>query len=1390
MSELFDRLSNLSPKRLALLAMELQERLDAEQSAHTSPIAIVGMGCRLPGAADLDAYWRLLAEGVDAIREVPESRWDVDEYYDPDPEAVGKIATRWAGTLDGIDRFEPQMFGISPREAQTMDPQQRLLLEVAWEALEHAGIAPDSVHDTQTGVYIGVCNTDYAQLLMEGDVDDFDMYLSTGNATSVASGRLSYVLGLQGPALTVDTACSSSLVAVHLAVQSLRTGGCRMALAGGANVILSPKTTMTLSRAKMMAADGRCKAFDSRADGFVRGEGCGLVVLKRLADAEADGDRILAVIRGSALNQDGRSNGLTAPNGPSQVSVIRAALADAGISPGDVSYVETHGTGTALGDPIEAQALGAVYCEQRSRIRSETAQPGERRLLIGSVKTNFGHLESAAGIAGLIKVVLSLQHREIPPMLHLVERNPYIPWDELPIDIPTVLTPWHAAGGRRIAGVSSFGFSGTNAHVLIEEAAPPAAQLDPEDVHRGDHLLKLSARTEDALAEQADRLGSRLAGAPALRIADVARTLGVGRSDLAYRLTVVTADVEAAAAALAAWSSGNEIDAVVAGGTVGQRPPDIAFLFTGHGSQRVGMGRDLYRADAAFTAAIDHCAELLGSLMDRHLIEVLFDDAAGESLLASMAYAQPALFAIEYALAEMWASWGVRPSVVAGHSIGEYVAAVVAGVMSIEDGIRLVAARGRLMASLPADGEMATVFTTEDVVGPIIAAAGGHVSIAAVNGPQSIALSATGGHLHAVLDALRGRGVEVRPLAVPVAAHSAQMDAILDEFEAVAAGVRMRAPQIDVISTMTGALAAGDDLVTPRYWRQHLRRPVRFTDAFRAMYDSGLRTFVEVGPHPTLLNMARHIVGEHECTWLPSLRSGHDDWRQMLMSAGELYTTGVHLDWRAVGGPGGHVVDLPTYPFQRERYWASPTRANSRRRDGAHPLLGRRVQSPTLHDIVYETALGATWPAFLDHHRIYGTALLPSPAYLEMALAAAAAADGGTSRHEVAGFEIREALILPEVGERIVQVVVHGVAPDRGFEVVSRLPDGDEWTLHATGHLRPLPDATHELFDLDAALARCDERIGGADYYGRLAELGLEFGSGFRGVTDVWRRDGEAVGRVVLPSALLGEAAAFNMHPALLDACFHVLGAPMVATDGGGHAYLLVGLDEFRLYRRPGSSLWNHTVLRDGFDDPGAAFSGDIRLYDDDGTLVAEALGLHLRHASSQALLRAARGTGRDWLYEVSWQPDDVRGDAGLRPSELAASLGSSIDAAAAALEGHDRLVDGLDAVAVAAIAPALRELGAPLQPGDAIDVATLAAELGVADRHRRLLARLLELLAERGMVRATPVGWQVIATDSSVEVDTARLRIAFPDAQTEIALVERCASALPAVLRDDVDAL
>ncbi|HEX2905648.1 MAG TPA: type I polyketide synthase, partial [Phototrophicaceae bacterium] len=600
MNDLFERISNLSPKRLALLVMDLQAKLDAAEQQHSQPIAIIGMGCRFPGGANSPAqFWENLRQGVDAITEIPKSRWDAEALFDPDPDVPGKIATRWGGFIDNIDRFEPQFFGISPREAQTMDPQQRLMLEVSWEALENAGYAPDQLGGSKTGVFVGICNHDYAQMLLSGNTDFFDVYVSTGGAQSVTSGRVSYILGLQGPAVSIDTACSSSMVAIHLAVQSLRSGECQMALAGGVNAILTPEVTVTLSRAKMMAPDGRCKAFDASADGFVRSEGCGVLVLKRLSDALTDGDNIQAVIRGSASNQDGRSNGLTAPNGPSQIAVIREALADAGLEPHEIGYVETHGTGTSLGDPIEVQALGAALGKGRA---------ADKPVMIGSVKTNLGHMEAAAGVAGVIKLVLSLQHREIPPHLHLKQLSPYIPWDDLPVTVPAAGVAWEAE--RRIGGVSSFGFSGTNVHLIIEEA--PSREPVMAAVERPLHLLTLSARTEAALKTQVEQYQAALAAMPEAAIADVGFTANAGRAQLSHRLAVVGGTLAEMRDALAAYAQGNT--SRVISGHVPAARPGVAFLFTGQGSQYVQMGRELYETQPTFRAALDECDRILQPL--------------------------------------------------------------------------------------------------------------------------------------------------------------------------------------------------------------------------------------------------------------------------------------------------------------------------------------------------------------------------------------------------------------------------------------------------------------------------------------------------------------------------------------------------------------------------------------------------------------------------------------------------------------------------------------------------------------------------------------------------------------------------------------------------------
>lgn len=901
----------LSPVKRALQEVrEMRAKLAAMEQARREPIAIIGMACRYPGGVNSpDDYWKLLSSGVDAITEIPKDRWNIDSFYDPDPDAAGKILTRFGGFIDQFDQFDPQFFGISPREAEGMDPQHRLLLEVAWEALEHAGQAPDKLTGSSTGVFTGISVSDYYQIMTSQEHDKLDVYLAQGTAHSAASGRISYLLGLQGPAISIDTACSSSLVATHLAVQSLRTGECRMAIAGGVNTILLPEVHISFSRARMISGDGRCKTFDARADGFVRSEGCGMVVLKRLSDALADGDNILAVIRGSAVNQDGRSSGLTAPNGLAQEAVIRSALTNGGVDSSWIGYVETHGTGTSLGDPIEVQALGAVLGTNRSQ---------DRRLKIGSVKTNMGHLEAAAGVAGLMKAVLILQHKQIPPHLHFETPNPYIPWNELPIDVATQLTPLQPYEGRYLVGVSSFGFSGTNSHLVLE--AVPEAVRNRSDVERPLHILKLSAKNKIALQSLVERFEEYFSHNSA-NFADVCFTANAGRADLAYRLSISASSSDDVRSKLTSYIKSETREDVFTGTVYDTAPPEIVFLFTGHGSQYIQMSRQLFETQPTYRAALMDCAEILKEYLDIPLLDILFpqDDS---KWLDKMKYGQPALFAVEYALARLWLSWGVKPTTVLGHSVGEYVAATIAGIFSLADGLKMVCARGRLMDSLPIAGEMAVVFADENTVNQVIAPYGADVSIAAFNGPTNIVISGIAETLHPILEKFGELGVKTQHLAVTQAAHSHFLDSILDEFESVAATVQYSSPRLGLVSCLTGKLVEPGEVTNANYWRRHLRFPVRFADGMRTLYTEGYRIFLEIGPHPVLSGMAQRIEGAEGKRFFPSLRSGWQDWQQILESAAALYTHGVSLDWTAFDKDYvRRRVPLPTYPWQNARYW-------------------------------------------------------------------------------------------------------------------------------------------------------------------------------------------------------------------------------------------------------------------------------------------------------------------------------------------------------------------------------------------------------------------------------------------------------------------------------------
>jgi acyl transferase domain-containing protein/SAM-dependent methyltransferase/aryl carrier-like protein len=934
----------LSPIQRALVQQrKLQARLEEAEARLRAPIAVIGLGCRFPGAPNPGAFWELLRNGVDAVDAMPADRWDVDSMYEPDTRAPGKFATRWGGFLQGVDEFDAGFFGIARREASSMDPQQRLLLEVAWEALENAGQA-STVRGTSTGVYVGVSTFDYAQLESRLlDLDQFDAYSATGYSHSVLSGRLAYTLGLHGPAISVDTACSSSLVAIHLACQAVRSGDCRMALAGGVNHILAAENLISLSKANMMASDGRCKTFDAAADGFVRAEGCGMVVLKRLSDANSDGDRVLAVIRGSATNQDGRSTGLTVPNGPAQEAVIRRALENAGVEPAEVSYLETHGTGTKLGDPIEVQALAEVLGEGRAP---------HHTLWLGSVKTNVGHLESAAGVCSLIKVVLALQHNELPASLHFREPNPHIAWGDYPF-LQVAAERVHWGRSNRVAGVSSFGFSGTNAHIILGEAPAPVlpageAEVDPPE--RPSHVLVLSGRTHSALRDLAAEYVVALQDmerAPGA-FADVCHTAGAGRSHFEHRLAVTANSAAEARASLADFLQGGAPATLSTGSCVRGHGPRVGFLFPGQGAQSAGMGRELYETQPTFRHIMDECAEILADVLDKPLLDVLYSEGEDAALLAETGFTQPALFAIEYAVAELWRSWGVAPTLVMGHSLGEFAAATVAGVFSLEDGLRVVAERGRLMASLPLSGMMAAVFADESTVSGALESYP-DVAVAGVNGPANVVISGPITSVERLTDAFRERGIESRSLEISNAFHSPLVDPILGPFEAFVASVELREPRIPIVSNLTGVLARAGEVSSPLYWREHLRQPVLFHQGIQALASSGTEFFLETGPHGTLLGLGQECLEPGRGIWLPSLRRGRGDWEQILETVSRLYAGGMDIDWS--GFDAGYrrcLVGMPTYPFQRTRYWFTAPdtkKADSSAKDWERAIKAAEQQS-------------------------------------------------------------------------------------------------------------------------------------------------------------------------------------------------------------------------------------------------------------------------------------------------------------------------------------------------------------------------------------------------------------------------------------------------------------
>ncbi|MFD9938798.1 SDR family NAD(P)-dependent oxidoreductase [Streptomyces massasporeus] len=1217
------------------------------------PVAVVSMACRLPGGIGTpEDYWRLLVSGSDAVGPFP-SRWSGLDLYDPDPEAEGKCYAREGGFLDDIEGFDAEFFGITPREAQSMDPQQRIVLETVWEALERAGVRPDSLSESRTGVYLGTMGSDYGNLYNH-DLGGLDGYLSTGNASSVLSGRVSYTLGLQGPALTVDTACSSSLVATHLGVTALRNGECETALVGGVTVMSTPATFVEFSRLKGLSADGRCRSFSADADGAGWAEGAGVLVLKRLSDAERDGDRVLAVIRGSAVNQDGRSQGLTAPNGPSQQRVVQDALAAARLTPDDIDAIEAHGTGTSLGDPIEAGALAEVFGPTRAK---------DRPLYLGSSKSNIGHAQAAAGVAGVIKMILALQHGTLPKTLHADQPSPHIEWEASGLELLQEARPWERGERTRRAGISSFGLSGTNAHLILEEA--PAVETGASQGADTPHLpvpVLLSGRNEAAVRAQAQRWADWLESNGRVPLADVAVTAALHRTHFDTRAAVLAASADEAVAGLRALGGGVSHAAVVRGEVGGDG--GLGVLFTGQGSQYGGMGRQLYEAFPAYRAAFDAVCAAVDAHLGRSLGELVFsggDDGDGSgALIHETRFTQPALFALEVALYRLWESWGVTATAVAGHSVGEFAAAHVAGVLSLQDAARLVVARGRLMQACRTDGAMVSVEAGEAEVLEAIGERAG-VGIAALNTPTQTVISGDADAVSALAEHFAGQGRRTHRLTVSHAFHSTHMDAMLDEYAAVAATCDYRAPAISLVDTRTGALhavgtAEGEGIRSPGHWVRQVREAVRFTDALGTLAEHGVRRFLECGPAPALTHMGTQTLSAGHFT--PSMRnaakageSAAEEPRTLLAALARLHTAGHRVDWSrtplpASGGP----VELPTYAFQRARYWKEPVSRTDVRGSGlgqgSHPWLPATAVLAGGDGHLLSGALCAAEHPWLADHAVFDSVLLPGTGLLDLAFAAAHTV--GAAR--VAHLTLARPLVLEGTARSRLQVRVGepGQEGRRAIAVYSQPEDAvDEqvWTLHAEGELDDVQGAGGEAFaELSAWPVPGADGVELEGFYDSMAAKGVHYGPAFRGLTELSRRDGVAYGRIVLPDGDTAGTGGFGVHPALFDAALHTLAG---ITPGGGQdtdggtVLLPFAWRDVTLYATGATELRVRVELEPPGEGEGGERCASVFLADGTGRPVASASGLRLQRASAEQL--RAGGREGDHLYRVEFQPVEAQ---------------------------------------------------------------------------------------------------------------------------------------------------
>ncbi|VAW96734.1 Polyketide synthase modules and related proteins [hydrothermal vent metagenome] len=1377
---------------------------EPHKDVQTEAIAIIGMGCRFPGNVNsAEELWSMLENAEDGVGDIPVSRWDSGLYNSENLSA--RISSTQGGTLRDIEQFAAAFFNISPREANLLDPQQRILLEVSYQAMEDAGIASTAYKDKEVGIYTGMFSHDYELLqVKQNDNTQFEPYYATGNSNAVAAGRLAYAFGFQGPTITVDTACSSSLVAVHLACQSLRQSECELALAGGVNLILSPELSFAFSQAGMLSPDGRCKTFDKDANGYVRSEGCGVVVLKRLSQAINDNDNIVAVIRGSAINQDGASNGLTAPNPVAQEAVIRRALAQAKLKPIDISYVEAHGTGTHLGDPIEVSALDNVYGENRSN---------DNPLVLGSIKTNIGHTEAAAGIAGLIKTALSLQHQFIPAHLHFKTVNPALDLNAIPAEIPVVGRYWEKSAEKslRYAAVSSFGFSGTNAHVVLQESHEASVQTDA--LHREYYLLPVSAKTKTACDSLVKQYASYFDSNPQGGLGDVwgdaCYTASVGRNHFLNRACVIASNASDASKQFKLLKNAKQHVDIYTNTPKNNNDLNIAFLFTGQGAQLMGMGRKLYETQTEFRQVLDECEDLLRPHLDKLLLDVIFND---DDLLHQTRYTQPALFAVEYALARLWMSWGITPTVVLGHSVGEYVAACIAGVMSLADACALISKRGQLMQALPNNGAMAAVFTTQEMVNEKITPYGTRVSIAALNGPEHTVISGEADSIDTLCAEFEQQGIQVYRLQVSHAFHSELMQPMLKEFKAFAGTIKFKMPGINCVSNLTGQLVQ-DEIMAADYWVEHIISPVQFLSSMQTLESFGTEFYLEIGPQPVLLGMGKRCVQSKNAMWLSSLEQGVPNQHTMLRSLANFYMSGAEINWdRLYNKKEFKKTNLPFYSFERQPYWFSSAAAEIpivqrvavKSFGNNHPLLGSRISLPT-KEWQYQSSLSRSSLRYLDGHCVFQQAILPAAAFIEIAFAAALDVDSGCG-WTIQNSEFNQALCLLKDKEQLLHTIVTPVnaianANKRTtdtfyFSIYScntTVPVSDnEWQPHCHGELLKVEKDTTLLIDIADIRCRCINEVEAKSFYQALAQRQYGYGDAFQAITKLYVGDNEVLAKI--ESHSLNENLNYYIHPVILDACFQ--SALILSVDA---TLVPVSVESATLLPLTDNEVWAYVEVIE--EEKNKTLSINLKIIGLDGCVVADIKGLRFMATQRAMLLHASDSFMDNALYQVRWKQQALSTGTVLSatPAELQRYLTAyeQAEPSLLQLELSATIVKELELLCNAYVVTALEQLGQDMSVGASFTSADIAlgssrGQSCITGHHYQQLEHLLLTLVDAGVLSQKNEKWTVKnqCNKATAAQQFTELLKRYPVAEPELVFIERCGTQLSAALKNKCDVL